>query len=91
MRIERGVWQSGEFASSNGQTSGELSTVGAEGLSVAVAPVFVVFVAVDVDVPVLPPPNCVQAVSNKHIATKGTMRRGKFISSRLSMSSGEYQ
>jgi hypothetical protein len=51
MRSERGVWQFGKFDKSVGQTSGELSTVGAEGVLLTVAPTVgvVVFAAVAVD------------------------------------------
>ena len=79
MRIERGVWQFGKFASCAGHSSGELSTVGAEVLPVVVAPAVAVFVAVDVggdeDDPALLLPACEQAASNRIIAKKETIRR----------------
>ena len=88
MRSERGVWQSGSFLSSTGQASGELSTTGAEGLSVPVVPTAGVFVSVDG--PVLLLPACEQAASNRIIAKKEIMdRTGCIYISRSSLFSND--
>src|SRR5579859_2967685 len=62
-------------ASWAGQSSGELSTTGADELSVGViSAVFVTCVAAGVDVPALLP-LCAQAASNRHITKREILRR----------------